>query len=45
MRTLDYATAAVPSEFDVELQSERARWLRRRFVWFCFISIIAALSS
>lgn len=31
---------AIPSEFDVELQSERERWLRRRFLWLCTVGIV-----
>jgi serine phosphatase RsbU (regulator of sigma subunit) len=28
-------TSIAATEFDREFESERARWLRRRFVWFC----------
>ena len=42
--TLDYtslaAGAVAPSEFDYELQSERTRSLRRRFLWFCGINVL-----
>jgi serine phosphatase RsbU (regulator of sigma subunit) len=31
---------AIPTEFDVELQSERERWLRRRFLWLCVVGIV-----
>ena len=27
-------SAAGPTEFDVEMASERTRWIRRRFLWF-----------
>lgn len=32
-----------PTAFDVELDSERGRWLRRRFLWFCVVSALIAL--
>ena len=42
--TLDYtslaAGAVAPSEFDYELQTERTRSLRRRFLWFCGINVL-----
>lgn len=46
--TLQYASAAatagtppvsVPSEFDIELRSERLRWLRRRLLWLCAVGV------
>jgi serine phosphatase RsbU (regulator of sigma subunit) len=42
---LDYrsAPAGAPSEFDLELASERTRWIRRRFLWFCGINILITL--
>lgn len=44
-RVLGYASAppdpaAVgPTEFDLELASERTRWIRRRFLWFCAVNV------
>jgi serine phosphatase RsbU (regulator of sigma subunit) len=35
---------AAPSEFDLELESERARWLRRRFLWFCVANVCMELA-
>ena len=35
---------AIPSEFDLELESERQRWLRRRFLWFCAMGIVATVA-
>jgi len=41
---LDYSTlgagATAPTAFDLELVSERTRWLRRRFLWFCAVSLV-----
>jgi hypothetical protein len=37
---IDYLSPAAPSEFDLELRSERTRWLRRRFLWFCLANIV-----
>src|SRR4051812_42546340 len=34
--------AALPNAFDRELESERARWLRRRFLVFCALWALAA---
>ncbi|HEY2587154.1 MAG TPA: PP2C family protein-serine/threonine phosphatase [Tepidisphaeraceae bacterium] len=34
---------AIPSEFDLELASERERWLRRRFLWFCALGIVVTI--
>src|SRR5690242_5266913 len=31
-----------PTAFDVELDSERGRWLRRRFLWFCVVNMLVA---
>ena len=31
---------SIPSEFDLELQSERGRWLRRRLLWLCAVGIL-----
>ena len=36
--------AAGTTEFDVELASERTRWIRRRFLWFCAVNV-ALLSA
>src|SRR3954453_9570288 len=42
---IDYRSAAPcpaaggPTEFDVELASERTRWIRRRFLWFCAVNV------
>lgn len=38
------AAIAIPSEFDLELESERHRWLRRRFLWLCAISILVTIA-
>lgn len=35
---------AIPSEFALELESERHRWLRRRFLWFCAIGVVATIA-
>src|SRR4051794_7289547 len=32
--------AAGPTEFDFEMASERTRWIRRRFLWFCGVSVV-----
>jgi serine phosphatase RsbU (regulator of sigma subunit) len=39
---LDYPSAPVstPTDFDLALHSERTRWIRRRFLWFCGISVL-----
>jgi hypothetical protein len=37
---LEYQPPPAPTEFDLELASERARWLRRRFLWFCGVNIV-----
>lgn len=39
-RVLEYLPPARPSEFDLELLSERTRWIRRRFLWFCAVNIV-----
>ena len=39
-RVLEYLSPSTPSEFDLELRSERTRWLRRRFLWFCLANIV-----
>ena len=31
----DDGTSTLDAEFDRKLEAERARWLRRRFLWFC----------
>jgi hypothetical protein len=33
----------VPTEFDLQLQSERERWLRRRLLWLCAVAIALTL--
>lgn len=45
--TIEYASAppALPSEFDVELELEHGRWLRRRFLWMCGVLWVLALAS
>src|SRR5947209_7195763 len=42
---LAYSTPAalVPSEFDSAFDAERARFLRRRFIWFCAFSTVSGL--
>jgi len=35
---------AIPSEFDLELETERRRWLRRRFLWLCALGITATVA-
>jgi serine phosphatase RsbU (regulator of sigma subunit) len=42
MRLSDWhrMTSIAATEFDREFESERARWLRRRFVWFCIAMIL-----
>jgi hypothetical protein len=35
---LDYEPPPAPTEFELELVSERTRWLRRRFLWFCGVN-------
>jgi serine phosphatase RsbU (regulator of sigma subunit) len=37
------SAAAIPSEFDYELRSERSRWLRRRLMWLCATGIALTL--
>jgi serine phosphatase RsbU (regulator of sigma subunit) len=39
-RALDYQSSEIPTDFDLELTSERTRWLRRRFLWFCGANIL-----
>src|SRR4029079_19073350 len=39
LNVLEYQPPPAPTEFDLELASERARWLRRRFIWFCAVNI------
>lgn len=41
---LDYLPPAQPTEYDLELLSERMRWLRKRFIWLCAINILIELS-
>jgi serine phosphatase RsbU (regulator of sigma subunit) len=39
---LDYASReAAPSEFELALQRYRGQWLRRRFLWFCAVGVLA----
>ena len=38
----DDPMAALPNSFDRELESERARWLRRRFLAFCALWALVA---
>ena len=33
----------IPTEFDLELRSERGRWLRRRFLWLCAVGILLTI--
>ena len=33
-------TVAGPTEFDIEMASERTRWIRRRFLWFCGVGVL-----
>ena len=44
-RMIEYLSPAAPSEFDLELRSERTRWLRRRFLWFCLANIVLQLAT
>src|SRR5207248_8085422 len=37
------SASAVPSEFDLELESERSRWLRRRFIILCLVGTALTL--
>jgi serine phosphatase RsbU (regulator of sigma subunit) len=44
---LDYRHAppvSVPTEFDRDLDAERVRWIRKRFLWFCAINILIQLA-
>lgn len=41
---LDYQPPPAPTEFELELVSERTRWLRRRFLWFCGVNIIIEIA-
>ena len=41
--TLDYAGPPVPGRYEFELENERARMLRRRFLWFCGTLIVLTL--
>jgi len=48
---IDYASlstksSALPiSEFEFEREQERGRWLRRRFLWYCAVSVIFIIVS
>ena len=47
-KTLEYQAPramAVPSALDLELSSERSRWLRRRLMWLCATGIVLTLLS
>jgi serine phosphatase RsbU (regulator of sigma subunit) len=35
--------APIPSEFELELRSERNRWLRRRLLYLCIVGIVLTL--
>src|SRR5258708_6106428 len=35
---------SIPSEFDLELEDERRRWLRRRFLWFCAMAALSTIA-
>ena len=41
--TLEYATQPPPNRYEFEMESERARWLRRRFLWFTGTLVVLAL--
>jgi serine phosphatase RsbU (regulator of sigma subunit) len=32
-----------PTAFDLELDSERGRWLRKRFLWFCAVNVLVSV--
>jgi hypothetical protein len=36
------AFARHPTDFDIALDSERGRWLRKRFLWFCAVNMLLA---
>lgn len=40
--TLEYATQPPPNRYEWEMESERARWLRRRFMWFTGTLVVLA---
>jgi serine phosphatase RsbU (regulator of sigma subunit)/uncharacterized membrane protein YhaH (DUF805 family) len=42
---LDYEPPPAPSEFEQEMTSERTRWLRRRFLWFCGVNIVLQIAA
>jgi sigma-B regulation protein RsbU (phosphoserine phosphatase) len=40
--TLEYEQQAPPNRYEWEMESERARWLRRRFLWFSGTLVVVA---
>src|SRR5688500_471600 len=50
--TLEYEKHAPPNRYEWEMETERARWLRRRFLWFtgtlvvvAFVMLIASVAE
>src|SRR5256885_9062759 len=43
MRSEATPQSEIPTEFDLQRDAERARWMRRRFLWFCAINLALAL--
>ena len=41
--TLEYEKHAPPNRYEWEMESERARWLRRRFLWFTGTLVVVAV--
>src|SRR5688500_16829655 len=41
--TLEYEHHAPPNRYEWEMESERARWLRRRFLWFTGTLVVVAV--
>jgi serine phosphatase RsbU (regulator of sigma subunit) len=39
------AMKSAPSEFEFEMEQERGRWLRRRFLWYCVLTMVLSLGS
>lgn len=37
--------SSIPSELELEMTSERSRWLRRRLLYLCAVGIVLALLS
>jgi len=47
-QSLDYQNPqprAAPSQFDFELEFERGTWLRRRFLWYCGLTLVLIFVS